>query len=60
MLTDIALNMGVKVLGFDPSLSIDTAWRLSNEVNRMKIFRHHWSELTIFLYMSRRWMRPGI
>ena len=33
---------------------------LSNEVKRMKICARHWSELTIFLYVSRRWMRPGI
>ncbi len=36
MVADIALSMGMKVLGFDPALSIDAAWRLSNAVQRME------------------------
>ena len=36
MVADMALSMGMKVLGFDPALSIDAAWRLSNEVTRME------------------------
>jgi D-3-phosphoglycerate dehydrogenase / 2-oxoglutarate reductase len=36
MVADMALSMGMKVLGFDPALSIDAAWRLSNEVSRME------------------------
>jgi D-3-phosphoglycerate dehydrogenase len=32
----MALAMGMKVVGFDPALSIDAAWRLSNEVSRME------------------------
>ncbi len=36
MVADIALAMGMKVVGFDPALSIDAAWRLSNEVTRME------------------------
>ena len=31
---DMGLAMGMKVVGFDPALSIDAAWRLSNEVQR--------------------------
>ena len=34
MVADMALGMGMKVVGFDPALSIDAAWRLSNEVQR--------------------------
>ena len=34
MVADMALAMGMKVVGFDPALSIDAAWRLSNEVQR--------------------------
>lgn len=30
MVADMALAMGMKVVGFDPALSIDAAWRLSN------------------------------
>ena len=36
MVADMALAMGMKVVGFDPALSIDAAWRLSSEVSRME------------------------
>lgn len=36
MVADMALAMGMKVVGFDPALSIDAAWRLSNAVTRME------------------------
>ena len=36
MVADIALALGMKVVGFDPVLSIDAAWRLSNDVVRME------------------------
>jgi D-3-phosphoglycerate dehydrogenase len=35
MLAEAALALGMKVLGHDPALSIDAAWRLSNAVQRM-------------------------
>jgi len=34
LVADMGLAMGMKVAGFDPALSIDAAWRLSNEVQR--------------------------
>lgn len=36
LVAEMALAMGLQVIGFDPSLSIDAAWRLSNEVGRME------------------------
>jgi len=36
MVADMALALGMKVLGFDPVLSVDAAWRLSNAVQRME------------------------
>ncbi|MGB8882752.1 MAG: phosphoglycerate dehydrogenase [Azonexus sp.] len=36
MVADMALAMGMNVVGFDPALSIDAAWRLSNAVTRME------------------------
>lgn len=36
MVADMALSMGMKVVGFDPALSIDAAWRLSSQVTRME------------------------
>ena len=35
MVADAALALGMKVLGHDPALSIEAAWRLSNAVQRM-------------------------
>jgi len=36
MVAEIALALGMKVLGFDPALSVDAAWRLPSEVERME------------------------
>ena len=36
LVADMALALNMKVVGFDPALSIDAAWRLSNEVARME------------------------
>jgi len=36
LVADMALAMGMKVVGFDPALSIDAAWRLSSQVSRME------------------------
>ena len=36
LVADMALAMGMKVVGFDPALSIDAAWGLSGEVGRME------------------------
>jgi len=35
MVADISLALGLKVLGYDPALSIDAAWRLSSRVQPM-------------------------
>ncbi len=36
MVADAALALGMKVVGYDPALSIEAAWRLSNEVQKME------------------------
>ncbi len=36
MVADMALALDMKVVGFDPALSVDAAWRLSNAVTRME------------------------
>jgi len=36
LVADVALSMGMKVMGYDPALSIDAAWRLSSRVKRME------------------------
>ncbi|MBL6687577.1 MAG: phosphoglycerate dehydrogenase [Pseudomonadales bacterium] len=35
MVADVALALGMDVIGFDPALSVDAAWRLSSRVQRM-------------------------
>lgn len=34
MVADTALKLGMKVLGYDPEITVDAAWRLSSEVKR--------------------------
>ncbi len=33
---DMAMSMGMEVLGYDPSLSVESAWRLSNKVKKIE------------------------
>ena len=35
MVADMALGLGMKVLGYDPALSVEAAWRLSSKVEKM-------------------------
>ncbi len=36
MVAEMALALGMNVLGFDPALSVEAAWRLPSEVERME------------------------
>ncbi len=36
MVADMALSLGMNVLGYDPALSVDAAWRLPSQVQRME------------------------
>jgi D-3-phosphoglycerate dehydrogenase len=36
MVAEMALQMGMKVLGFDPALSVEAAWRLPAQVQKME------------------------
>ncbi|MGC1509084.1 phosphoglycerate dehydrogenase [Ketobacter sp.] len=36
MVAEMALALGMKVVGYDPALSVDAAWRLPNRVERME------------------------
>ena len=36
LVANAALNMGMRVVGFDPALSVEAAWRLSSQVKRME------------------------
>lgn len=44
MVADTALKLGMKVLGHDPEITVDAAWRLSSEVKRAQsvddVFKH--------------------
>ena len=35
LVAEMALGMGMEVLGYDPGLSVESAWRLSNQVQKM-------------------------
>lgn len=35
LVADMALDLGMNVVGYDPALSIDAAWRLSSQVQKM-------------------------
>lgn len=36
MVANMAIDLGMNVLGYDPALSVEAAWRLSHEVQRME------------------------
>lgn len=36
MVANAAIDLGMKVLGYDPAISIDAAWRLSNQVEKQE------------------------
>jgi len=36
LIADAALALGMNVIGFDPALSVEAAWRLPNQVGRME------------------------
>ena len=38
LIANIALELGMSVVGYDPFLSVDAAWRLSREVSRAESF----------------------
>jgi D-3-phosphoglycerate dehydrogenase len=35
MVADTALSLGMEVIGYDPALSVEAAWRLSSEIRKM-------------------------
>ena len=35
MVADMALEMGMEVVGYDPALSVEAAWRLSSQIKKM-------------------------
>lgn len=44
MVADAAIRLGMKVMGYDPAITVDAAWRLSSEVRRAHnvddVFKH--------------------
>jgi D-3-phosphoglycerate dehydrogenase / 2-oxoglutarate reductase len=39
LVADMGLKLGMNVVGFDPELSVDAAWRLSNKTQKMENLR---------------------
>lgn len=36
LVADAAIQMGMKVLGYDPAISVDSAWRLANQIEKQE------------------------
>ena len=36
IVADVAIQMGMKVLGYDPGISVDAAWRLANQIEKQE------------------------
>jgi len=36
MVADAAIQLGMKVLGYDPAISVDAAWRLANQIEKQE------------------------
>jgi D-3-phosphoglycerate dehydrogenase len=36
IVADVAIDLGMKVLGYDPALSVDAAWRVANQVEKQE------------------------
>jgi len=36
IVADAAIQMGMKVLGYDPAISVDAAWRLANQIEKQE------------------------
>jgi D-3-phosphoglycerate dehydrogenase / 2-oxoglutarate reductase len=36
LVADVAIQLGMKVLGYDPAISVDAAWRVANEVQKQE------------------------
>ncbi|HHX81908.1 MAG TPA: phosphoglycerate dehydrogenase [Pseudomonadaceae bacterium] len=36
LVADIAIQMGMRVLGYDPAISVDAAWRVANQVEKQE------------------------
>lgn len=36
LVAEVAIQLGMKVLGYDPAISVDSAWRLANQVEKQE------------------------
>ena len=36
MIANLALELGMNVVGYDPAISVEAAWQLSSQVQRME------------------------
>ncbi len=47
MVAEMALNMDMEVLGYDPAISVEAAWRLSRRVQKMDVMHQLFSQSDI-------------
>ena len=48
---NMALMMGMKVVGYDPAISIEAAWRLSSDVRKWIVSRHYYLMQILLLFI---------
>ena len=58
MVARAALDLGMNVLGYDPALSVDAAWRLPSDVERMQNLPNLLRVLTTLLCTFRKFQPP--
>lgn len=57
LIADAALALGMNVVGFDPALSVEAAWRLPSQVGRMENLQSLLRARTISLCMYPQFLR---
>ena len=51
LLAQTAEVMGMKIIGYDPHISVDAAWRLPQDVERQSLWSFYWLTQTIYHFM---------
>ena len=54
----LGLDFGMDVVGFDPALSVEAAWRLPSEVRRIKMCKPYWAAVILSACTYRYWIAP--
>ena len=58
LIARLGLDLGMEVVGYDPAISIEAAWRLPSSVKRWIICRRCSHVLTTYRCTSQSWIAP--